>query len=65
MLWPSTYGGSLPLLPEITDLYEVTVPVIEGRPARLCSLEQELVAGGAIVARLLYEEGVSGSYDTS
>ena len=40
------FDGSLPNLPVI-DPYRVEVPEIEGRPARLCSLEQELVAGGA------------------
>jgi hypothetical protein len=57
----SHFNGSLPVLPE-TDIYDVTIPEIPGRPARLCSLEQELVAGGAMVARLLYEEGAA-SYD--
>ena len=58
---PEGFTGDLPHLPEV-DAYSVTVPVIEGRPARLCSLEQELVAGGGVVARLLYEEGVC-AYD--
>ena len=58
-----SFNGSLPSLPVIGDLYEVTVPDLDGRPARLCSLEQELVAGGSMVARLLYEEGVT-RYDS-
>jgi hypothetical protein len=39
--------------------HEITVPVIAHRPARLCSVEQELADGGAVVANLLYREGVS------
>ena len=54
----SSFHGSLPTLPE-TDDYVVTVPAIEGRPVRLCSLEQELSKGGTMVAALLYEQGWS------
>ena len=39
--------------------HQITVPVIEGRPARLCSVEQELASGAAVTANLLYREGVS------
>ena len=53
--------AELPFLPPI-DPYRVEVPVIDGRPARLCSLEQELVAGGNQVARLLFQQSAS-TYD--
>ena len=39
--------------------HPITVPVIANRPARLCSVEQELASGAAVVANLLYREGVS------
>ena len=43
---------------EPKEHHQITVPVIDGRPARLCSLEQELAAGANVVAGLLYAEGV-------
>ena len=52
------YHGSMPLLPEV-DPYRVSIPAIEGRPARVCSLEQELASGGTMVAKLLYNIGVA------
>jgi len=52
------YNGQIPLLPDV-DPYRVTVPSLPGRPARLCSIEQELASGGSLVARLLYEIGAS------
>ena len=57
-----TFYGTIPYLPD-DDLYEVKIPEIPGRPARLCSIEQELAAGGTMVARLLYEQGIS-DYDS-
>jgi hypothetical protein len=42
--------------------HSVFVPVLEGRPARLVSIEQELSRGGAAVARLLNRLGMS-QYD--
>jgi len=41
--------------------YWISVPEIAGRPARRCSLEQELTAGGDLVAKLLYQIGASDS----
>jgi hypothetical protein len=52
------FYGSLPVLPD-TDPYRVEVPAIPGRPARLCSVEQELASGGAMVAALLCQQGLS------
>lgn len=49
---PATYPA------EILDTvvgYQIFIPEIAGRPARLCSLEQELSAGGNRAAHLLYE----------
>jgi len=52
------FHGEMPYLAPI-DPYRVEVPSIPGRPARLCSLEQELTAGGSMVARLLHDIGAS------
>jgi hypothetical protein len=51
-------GTSVPSLSE-KDHYQITVPVIFGRPARICSIEQELADGGRTVAGLLYEQGIT------
>lgn len=40
----------------------IYVPGIEGRPPRVCSIEQEVCSGGAVVARMLAEIGMS-QYD--
>jgi hypothetical protein len=56
----NSFAGSLPILP-VVEPYRLDVPEIDGRPARVCSIEQELVAGGAAVARLLYEDGIASS----
>jgi len=53
------FHGEMPYLAPVDDPYRVSVPAIEGRPARLCSLEQELASGGTMVARLLYDIGVA------
>lgn len=55
-----SYSGPLPYLP-IIDIYDVSVPEIPARPVRVCSVEQELVDGAAMVAQLLYDIGASGS----
>jgi hypothetical protein len=65
----TSFHGYLPTLPDV-DPYWVEVADHDGRPARLCSLEQELVEGGAAVAKLLYQIGISdsdsvGSYHSS
>ena len=54
----STSGDYVPSLSEI-EHHQITVPVIEGRPARVCSLEQELASGARNIATLLYEEQVT------
>ena len=54
------YHGEVPYLPEI-DPYRVEVAEVPGRPARLCSIEQELIDGGPLVARMLHEVGLSRS----
>lgn len=51
-------ADSLPDLPVIAP-YDMVVPTMSNRPARLCSLEQELSHGGATVASMLYEHGLS------
>ena len=53
----SSGGDALPLGDVVA--HQITVPVIEGRPARLCSLEQEVISGGRHIAALLYEEQVA------
>ena len=40
--------------------YHISVPEIEGRPRRLCSVEQELSEGGVRGARMLYDMGIGG-----
>jgi len=47
-----------PSLSEI-PVHNISVPEMFDRPARLCSIEQELAGGGGVVASLLYREGVS------
>lgn len=39
--------------------YPILIPEIEGRPTRLCSVEQELSAGGTIAAQLLADLGIA------
>lgn len=52
-----------PEYPEIiesaTPEYTIYIPEIEGRPARVSSIEQELSAGGSAVARMLHRIGIS------
>lgn len=43
--------------------YTVEIPVIDGRPPRVCSIEQELSNGGPAVADMLYRAGHS-NYDS-
>ena len=60
----STSGAAYPSLPTPTEPdYQITVPVIEGRPARLCSIEQEVTRGGREAAQMLYDYGFSRSPD--
>jgi hypothetical protein len=54
----TSFHGDMPYLAPV-DPYRVSVPEIAGRPVRLCSLEQELAKGGAMVARLLYDIGLA------
>lgn len=44
---------------EIPVKHVVTIPSIRGRPVRLCSIEQELSAGGPRTAHMLYDLGIS------
>jgi hypothetical protein len=53
------YHGEMPYLAPVDDPYRVEIPEIAGRPARVCSLEQELASGGTMVARLLYDIGIA------
>lgn len=52
------FNGILPDLPDV-EPYRLDVPEIEGRPARLCSIEQELARGGSMIASMLHSIGVS------
>jgi hypothetical protein len=47
------------LVSDLEIAQAVFIPEIEGRPARLCSIEQELASGGAAVASMLYDQGWS------
>lgn len=58
--WGPTVAATYPA--EILDTvvsYPIFIPEIEGRPARLCSIEQELSAGGGVAARLLADIGIA------
>ncbi len=53
---PATYPS------EILDTvvsYPILIPEIAGRPARLCSLEQELSSGGSRAAKLLHDLSIA------
>ena len=52
------WNGHLPHLEEVAP-YWMEVVDLPGRPARLCSFEQELVKGGEAVAQLLYNVGAA------
>ena len=65
-------GGSrsYPALTELQSVYRLGVPELPNRPARLCSIEQEVVDGGAAAAQMLYDFGFAatsdfGSYSSS
>lgn len=49
-------GRDYPSLPPLVA-YTISVPEIEGRPARRCSVEQEVIKGGPEAARMLYDFG--------
>ena len=51
------YGSSYPSLAPLDDPYLVSVPEIEGRPARVCSIEQEINDGGSEATQMLYDFG--------
>ena len=57
------FHGEMPYLAAVDNPYRVEVKELPNRPVRLCSLEQELASGGAMVARLLYDIGVADDYD--
>lgn len=52
-----TYGRSYPALEDLQEVYQMAVPAIDGRPARLCSIEQEVTRGGQEAAQMLYDHG--------
>lgn len=53
-------SNDYPALPDV-EPYRLSVPSIAGRPARLCSIEQELARGGHAVAQMLYDIGYAES----
>jgi hypothetical protein len=57
------YEPEAPSYPqEILDTvveYPIFIPEIPGRPARLCSVEQELSSGGTRAAKLLHDIGIA------
>lgn len=61
------YGSPGGLYPEealATDPEHILyIEGLPNRPARLCSIEQEITAGGRAVAKMLYDLGFSESYD--
>jgi len=57
------FRGWMPDLPPVDNPYRVEIPELPGRPVRLCSLEQELAKGGAMVARLLFDIGIADDDD--
>jgi hypothetical protein len=54
------YGSNYPALSDL-DPYLISVPEIEGRPARVCSIEQEINEGGSQATRMLYDFGFADS----
>jgi len=57
-------GRSYPALSDL-DPYLVSVPEIEGRPARVCSIEQEINEGGSEAQQMLYDFGYADSREQS
>jgi hypothetical protein len=53
-------GSDYPRLSDSATVYEIAVPAITGRPGRLCSIEQEVIAGGREAAQMLYDYGFAG-----
>lgn len=63
---PGTGGPPYP--PEVLSVdpeHILFVDALEGRPSRMCSIEQELTAGGNTVARMLYDLGFSDYYQVT
>lgn len=52
-------GASYPALSALTP-YTISIPGIENRPPRRCSVEQEVVKGGREAAQMLYDHGFAG-----
>jgi hypothetical protein len=50
-------GTSYPRLADLPRPYQVSVPEIEGRPGRVCSIEQEINDGGSEATQMLYDFG--------
>jgi len=55
-------GTSYPPLSDL-DPYLISVPEIEGRPARVCSIEQEINEGGSEATQMLYDFGFADSQE--
>ena len=54
-------SSSYPALEALDAPYLVSVPEIEGRPGRVCSIEQEINDGGSEATRMLYDFGFADS----
>jgi hypothetical protein len=54
------HGVSYPTLSELVP-YRISVPEIEGRPGRVCSIEQEINEGGSEATQMLYDFGYADS----
>ena len=57
-------GTSYPALSDL-DPYRISVPEIEGRPARVCSIEQEINEGGSAATQMLYDFGYADAPEQS
>src|SRR5215831_13093177 len=60
-----SYGASYPTLSDLPRPYQVSVPEIDGRPARVCSIEQEINDGGSEAMQMLYDFGFADSAEQS
>src|SRR5580765_6986167 len=50
-------GRSYPALSDLQEVHLLSIPALPNRPARLCSIEQEITRGGAEAAQMLYDFG--------
>jgi hypothetical protein len=58
-------GASYPSLSDLPEPYLISVPEIEGRPARVCSIEQEINDGGSEALQMLYDFGFADGNEQS